>query len=261
MAVTANQIMNRREGCRLSYPAAVANLYEGTLCFVNAAGYGDIVTLSGANQFGGIVIQQQDNSAGSAGDLDVECYAEGEFLFTGTGFAQADIGQTLYATDNFTTGTAASGVPVGEITRYVSTTQVWAKISVLTGGGANVSGGTQTVTPNSGSEAASLIQPGVTRVAVAAVTNGVTDFIVLPALAEVAIGHEITILCNAGGAFEIRTPAASNEEINSEDCDGTKEYLATDTQVIKVIKISDTIGWMAHAYSALGAVVAAVVPD
>jgi len=119
----------------------------------------------------------------------------------------------------------------------------------------------QSVTPNSGSETASVILPGVRCVDVGAVTNDANDFIVLPSLASVPVGHEIIILCNAGGNFEMRTPATSAEEINSEDCDGTKEYLMTDTQVVKVYKISDTIGWMAHPFTAIGAVATAVVPD
>lgn len=106
-----------------------------------------------------------------------------------------------------------------------------------------------------------VIPPGAFIVEVGAVTNDANDWIVLPSLADVPNGHEITILCNAGSNFELRTPAASAEEINSEDCDGTKEYLCTDTQIVKVIKINDTIGWMAHGYSAIGAVVTAVVPD
>lgn len=118
---------------------------------------------------------------------------------------------------------------------------------------------TQKVTPDAVS--GGVVRAGVTKVDVQAVTNDANDWIVLPALATVLNGHEITVLCNAGTNFEIRTPAASAEEINSEDCDGTKEYLATDTQVIKIVKINNTIGWMAHAYSAIGAVVTAVVPD
>jgi hypothetical protein len=98
-------------------------------------------------------------------------------------------------------------------------------------------------------------------VEVGAVANDVNDWITLPTLADVPNGHEITILCNAGGNFELRTPASSNEEINSEDCDGTKEYLCTDTQIVKVVKINNTIGWMAHGYTAIGAVAVAVVPD
>ena len=101
----------------------------------------------------------------------------------------------------------------------------------------------------------------VTQVSVLAVTNGVTDWITLPSLVSVPEGRRITILCNAGGNFELRTPAGSGEEINSEDCDGTKEYLCTDTQIVYVTKISNTIGWEANAFTAIGAVATAVVPD
>ena len=101
----------------------------------------------------------------------------------------------------------------------------------------------------------------VTQVSVLAVTNDANDFITLPHLVSVPEGHRITILCNAGGNFELRTPAGSAEEFNSEDCDGTTEYLCTDTQVLYVTKISNTIGWEANAYTAIGAVATAVVPD
>ena len=98
-------------------------------------------------------------------------------------------------------------------------------------------------------------------VVVGTVTNDANDWITLPSLANVPNGHRMLILCSAGTNFELRTPASSNEEINSEDCDGTKEYLCTDTEIVEVIKINNTIGWMAHGWSAIGAVVAAVVPD
>lgn len=117
------------------------------------------------------------------------------------------------------------------------------------------------LTPAAVNTAGNSIAPSVRSVVVGAVTTDANDWITLPSLADVQNGHEITILCSAGGNFEMRTPASSGEEINSEDCDGTKEYLMTDTQIVKVIKINNTIGWMAHGYSAIGAVVTAVVPD
>ena len=121
------------------------------------------------------------------------------------------------------------------------------------------------VTPNDVSPAAdaigtNCIAPTDKVVEVAAVTNNANDWIVLPSLANVPNGHEITILCNAGGNFEMRTPAASNEKINNVDSDGSNEYLCTDTEVIKVVKISNSVGWMAHAYTAIGAVATAVTP-
>ena len=105
------------------------------------------------------------------------------------------------------------------------------------------------------------IPPLAKSVKVTDVVTAATDYVYLPPLNSCPDGHEITILCSAGANFELRTPASSAEEINSEDCDGTKEYLCTDTQIVKVVKINNTIGWMAHGYSAIGAVVAAVVPD
>ena len=105
------------------------------------------------------------------------------------------------------------------------------------------------------------IPPSVRSAVVVGVTTDANDFIVLPNLADVPDGHEITVIAQAGSNFEVRTPATSAEEINSEDCDGTKEYLFTDTQIHKFVKINNTIGWMGHGYSAIGAVVTAVVPD
>jgi hypothetical protein len=77
----------------------------------------------------------------------------------------------------------------------------------------------------------------------------------------VPIGWAITVVAQAQGNFEVRTPASSGEEINSEDCDGTKEYLLLNTQVHIFRKIDNTIGWMAQGFTALGAVATAVVPD
>ena len=105
------------------------------------------------------------------------------------------------------------------------------------------------------------ILPSSTQVTVTGVTVNADDFVVLPALASVPNGHRVTILANAGSNFEVRTPASSGEEINSEDCDGTKEYLVTSTQIHYFTKINNTIGWMGNGYSAIGAVVTAVVPD
>ena len=105
------------------------------------------------------------------------------------------------------------------------------------------------------------IPPLTNSVKVTGVATNADDFIVLPPLNSCPDGHEIVLLCSAASNFELRTPASSAEEINSEDCDGTKEYLCTDTQVVKIVKINNTIGWMAHGYSAIGEVVTAVVPD
>jgi hypothetical protein len=116
----------------------------------------------------------------------------------------------------------------------------------------------QTVKPDAVSGA--VILPGVKSVAVSAVTNDANDWIVLPDIANVPLGHQITILCNAGGNFELRTPASSNTKINDVDSDGTQEYLCTDTDVVFVTKRTTT-GWAAQSITKLGAVRTEVIPD
>lgn len=119
----------------------------------------------------------------------------------------------------------------------------------------------QTVTADDSESALNQILAGSSSVYVDNYTNGADDFVVLPALADVPIGWTITMVGQAAGNFEVRTPASSGEEINSEDCDGTKEYLFTNTQIHIFRKIDNTIGWMAQGFTAIGAVATAVVPD
>lgn len=119
---------------------------------------------------------------------------------------------------------------------------------------------TQTIAPDDSQEEANSIKPGVKSVHLAANINNTNDFAVLPNLADVETGHRITIVAGAANC-ELRTPASSAEEINSEDCDGTKELLITATTIVYLTKIDDTIGWMSNPFTAIGAVATAVVPD
>src|SRR5690349_10700904 len=82
---------------------------------------------------------------------------------------------------------------------------------------------TQTVTPDDAEGTGNTVLANTRQVSVAANTTDANDFIVLPALADLPNGATITVIGNAAG-FEVRTPADSDEEINSENCDGTKEY-------------------------------------
>lgn len=108
--------------------------------------------------------------------------------------------------------------------------------------------------------ATNSVAPSIRSVTVTGVTNDADDWITLPALSSVPIGHTIRIYAGAGSNFELRTPASSNEKINDLDSDGTKEYLVTDTDTVIVWKISGT-AWVAQSITKLGAVRTAVVPD
>lgn len=135
MAVTANQLISRAEGCKKGYPiAASTHLYQGTLSFVNASGYLDDDTASGVNAFAGVNIEEKDNSAGVDAALSTEVWRDGEFLLTGSGFTQASVGVPIYATDNYTitaTKTTSGAVRIGVCTEYVSTTKVWVRIDPI----------------------------------------------------------------------------------------------------------------------------------
>ena len=119
---------------------------------------------------------------------------------------------------------------------------------------------TLTATATAADTRARMVGRSVNRVDVVGAGSS-NDFITLPPLKTVPNGWIIHVLCSAGSNFELRTPVNSNEEINSEDCDGTKEYLCTDGNLIKVTKVNNTIGWEAHEYTPIGAVVTAVVPN
>lgn len=118
----------------------------------------------------------------------------------------------------------------------------------------------QTIAPDDSQEEANSIKAGVKSVRLAANVTGTNDFVVLPSLASVEDGHEITIIAGAANC-ELRTPAASAEEINSVDCDGTQEALLTATNIYTVTKIDSTIGWMLKSFTAVGTVVASITPD
>ena len=117
-----------------------------------------------------------------------------------------------------------------------------------------------TLTPDDSDGTPNVIPAGVTAVRLGANVNDVNDYTVLPALASVPSGHRITIIAGAANS-ELRTPASSDEEINSENCDGTKEALLTATNIYTVTKIDNTIGWMLEGRTAIGAYETAIVPD
>lgn len=115
------------------------------------------------------------------------------------------------------------------------------------------------MTPDDSQSSVNMIPAGYNTVRLGANINDVNDFVVLPSLADVESGHTITIIAGSASSC-VRTPSASNELINSVDCDGAQWYSIAATQIHRFTKIDDTIGWMAQGFTAIGAVASAVVP-
>jgi hypothetical protein len=166
MAVTANQLLKFQDGDKRSYPvAASVNIYQGTMVFITAAGFATDTTATGVNGFAGIAIGQADNSSGTAGDVQVEVWAEGDFELVGAGtYTQSNVGDYVYGDDNFTINTAigSTSVPIGRVVGFVTATKLTVSIRP-TGDGALPVAALTTITP---ADAA-----GTPDYAIAAITN------------------------------------------------------------------------------------------
>lgn len=110
---------------------AAAKVYQGAIVGIEAAsGFARAATAGGTPDIRcGIARALADNTGGANGAIDVECYTRGEFLLTGSGFAQTDVGAVVYASaDDTITKTSTNNVLLGRITRFVSSTQVWVEL-------------------------------------------------------------------------------------------------------------------------------------
>ncbi len=130
-ALSANVQVDRKPGELEAHPCAVDTIYEGALVKHNAAGFLAPCAAESGAQFAGVAYEKVANeSPYSAGDQKCRVWKKGVFLLTGSGFAQADVGLPVYATDDqtITKTNAADKQMVGIIEEYVSSTKVWVRI-------------------------------------------------------------------------------------------------------------------------------------
>jgi len=120
----------REPGSKIKVPAAAEQLFEGTLVYANTAGYGS--GTAGGAEFLGVNVREVDNSGGSAGDLNAECYQAGVFYhFTTATMAQTDVGLKIYGTDDQTITTASTGNSyIGTCAEFVSASEIGVRIDV-----------------------------------------------------------------------------------------------------------------------------------
>lgn len=130
-ALSDNVQVQRQDGQMKAHRCAVDTIYEGAICKINAAGFLAPAAAELGAVFAGIAVEKVANeSPYSAGDQYCRVYKTGIFLLTGSGFAQADVGLPVYATDDqtITKTNAADKQLVGTIEEYHSSTQVWVRI-------------------------------------------------------------------------------------------------------------------------------------
>jgi hypothetical protein len=130
-ALADNLEVDEKEGKLVDHPVVASDIiYRGALVKHNAAGYLAPCAAEAGAVFAGVAYEKIDNSAGSAGDVAARVLKKGMFLMTGTGFAQTDVGQSAYASDDQTISKtqATNEQEVGKIAVFVSSTQVWVRI-------------------------------------------------------------------------------------------------------------------------------------
>lgn len=119
-------------------------------------------------------------------------------------------------------------------------------------------GGVRAVVPTADGLTTGLIL--ATDSFVEATSADANHILTLPAASAATRGKEIWIWVKPSTNCELRTPAASGDTINGVDSDGTQEALLTHSQLY-VVRQHLATGWLLQAFTALGAVATAIVPD
>lgn len=132
-ALTDNKEVLEKHRRLLSFPVVASDIiYKGAIVKINAAGYLAPMAAEAGAFNAGIAYEKVDNSAGSAGDEECLVLREGVFKLAGSGFSQADLGSTVYASDDQTVSTTqgANEIAVGKIVEVVSATEIYVDIAV-----------------------------------------------------------------------------------------------------------------------------------
>jgi hypothetical protein len=111
-------------------PAVAADIvYDGAYAGDNGAGYARPLVVG--DRFLGLTIRQADNSAGSAGAIDVTVQESGKFPASIAGAVLSDVGQPVYASDDDTlTFSPVGGSFVGFVHRFVAAGKVIVRFDV-----------------------------------------------------------------------------------------------------------------------------------
>lgn len=108
-------------------------IYEGAAVGDNASGYAR--PLVAGDPFRGFALAKADNSAGSAGDINVKVRRRGDVQLTISGVAITDVGKDVFASDdNAFTLTQSTNTRIGKVKRYVTTNTAIVEFEESAGG-------------------------------------------------------------------------------------------------------------------------------
>ena len=109
-ATTTAREAKRKDGQLIAYPMAAVKIPKGALVNINSDGYATNATDASGETFAGVAYETVDNSAGSAGDLEIRIQTTGTFVFAdgGGNGAQTDVGLEFHVVDNQTVTDAST---------------------------------------------------------------------------------------------------------------------------------------------------------
>lgn len=126
-ALTENKQRVEKEGRLISMPVkASTKIFKGALVKLGADGYLAPQAAEAGAVHAGVAYEPCDNSAGANGEKSVRVETGRAFYMNGSGFAAADMGKAVYASDDDTVSTTqgANELKVGKIIEVVSATEV-----------------------------------------------------------------------------------------------------------------------------------------
>ena len=132
-ALTDNKEVSEKHRRLIENPVAGSVvIFKGAIVMSNASGFLAPAAALLDAKMAGMAYEKVDNSNGSAGDVNCKLLREGLFELAGSGFSQADIGKTVYASDDQTVSTTqgTNEIAVGKIAQVVSATKVFVDIEV-----------------------------------------------------------------------------------------------------------------------------------
>lgn len=134
MALSANKLLSYVPGgITKKFKLSNVKVYRGSLVSVNSAGYIVAATDLASSVFAGVSLDEVDNSAGSAGDKEVEVDIGGAMLevtHSDGSMAQTNVSDAVVANGDaavVSAATATNDIPVGVIAEVVSATKVIVK--------------------------------------------------------------------------------------------------------------------------------------
>lgn len=132
-ALTDTKEVNEKAARRIQYPVAAGEvIYRGAMVMINAAGYLKPAQAEVDAVFAGMAMETVDNSNGVDGALEGDVLTDGLHQLAGSGFSQADVKSSVYASDDQTVSTV-QGVNeplIGKIEQVVSATEVYVRLEV-----------------------------------------------------------------------------------------------------------------------------------